>query len=477
MQIHYLGIWVLAFFFLAAPAYAQFGGGVTTQGSVTPGDAAVFVNAYTIRDGGTPGGSGTVNIGTAGQVAYYATTGSTVSSTPNIFVSGSNVGIGSAVPQGALDIGTGQLFVPNGLVGTPSINFGTNDGTGIYRVSSSLTFASNGVARFSIASGFSANNAAGVQLANTSAVSTTTPVIIPDRGDGTTGFAAGTQGNINAIIGGAEKMRITSTGVGINVTAPSTVLSLGVALNSTKLALYDDSTGTGLYAIGATSGNLTFVANGSTGGTAAMVIRGSNGNVGIGSSTPIVRLDVVGGINATGSVGIGTTTIRNSAVLDIQGGFNATGSGIFFTGLATGTNADFLCLSSTGNVLLQTSACTISQTKLKENIFDMQSSGAVHDLISLNPKGFNMIGKNRDPNYSHPQFGFLAEDVAAVNPRLAIYEDDMKTPKSWRQDSVISELVKGFQVHEERLNSGNAMGASSYHRCVSWLPLVCEGER
>lgn len=38
--------------------------------------------------------------------------------------------------------------------------------------------------------------------------------------------------------------------------------------------------------------------------------------------------------------------------------------------------------------------------------------------------------------------------VAAVDPRLAIYDDDMNTPKSYRQEGVIAALVVTAQAQQ-----------------------------
>lgn len=156
-----------------------------------------------------------------------------------------------------------------------------------------------------------------------------------------------------------------------------------------------------------------------------------------------------------GSVGIGTTTPRNSALLDVNGGLNVSGSGVFFTGLTTGTNADFLCAGSTGQAFVQTSACTISQRKLKENFLAVTGEAAVDDIMALKPMQFNFKKTNPanpDINATRTQYGFIAEDVALVDPKLSIYEADGVTPKSWRQESVIAELVKVSQVQQEEIN-------------------------
>lgn len=82
------------------------------------------------------------------------------------------------------------------------------------------------------------------------------------------------------------------------------------------------------------------------------------------------------------------------------------------------------------------------------------------DLLKLAPTQFNMKQidpPNKDMNFTHTQYGFIAEDVAAVDHNLSIFEQDGVTPKSWRQDSVIALLVKGIQFQQaeiEQLSQG-----------------------
>ncbi len=121
------------------------------------------------------------------------------------------------------------------------------------------------------------------------------------------------------------------------------------------------------------------------------------------------------------------------------------GGGMTNTHITTGTNADFLCLSAGGVFLLQTSACTISSMRFKNWLGDVSSSDALRDVFRLKPIAFTMKEDaqhpNPDRNYPRPQIGLSAENVAEVMPLCAIYEDDGTTPKSYRQECVIAQLV------------------------------------
>jgi hypothetical protein len=129
------------------------------------------------------------------------------------------------------------------------------------------------------------------------------------------------------------------------------------------------------------------------------------------------------------------------------------GATIKLTGVTTGTNADFLCLSSGGVILVQTSACTISSRRFKEEVVDMQGS-AMPELSKMEVASFRLKDThNKDPNAHAKQIGLIAENIAEVAPECAIYENDMTTPKSYRQECVIALLVKAVQEQQHEIES------------------------
>lgn len=120
--------WLLVFFLFCTPSFAQNNPGVIVKGTVTPNNCPKFLNAWTLEDSGTTcgGGSGTVSTGTAGNIAFYQSTGSTVIGTSAIDINTStwNVGIGTATPAYSLTVvGTSAAtaFLANGVT-PPSLS-------------------------------------------------------------------------------------------------------------------------------------------------------------------------------------------------------------------------------------------------------------------------------------------------------------------------------------------------------------------
>ena len=112
--------------------------------------------------------------------------------------------------------------------------------------------------------------------------------------------------------------------------------------------------------------------------------------------------------------------------------------------------------------------------KLKDDIVEVSGDAAFNDLMALRPVSFKFKQTrppNADPNFTKPQYGFIAEEVADVDPQITVYDNDGVTPKSWDERHVVPLLVKGFQIQQREIEA--ATGAFPFHKCLNWLPLLC----
>jgi hypothetical protein len=151
--------------------------------------------------------------------------------------------------------------------------------------------------------------------------------------------------------------------------------------------------------------------------------------------------------SASGAVNIATNTASSTVTIGNSGNTGKT----VLAGISTGTAADTVCLTSGGVVILQAAACTISSLRFKDDVTDHEGS-AVPEIAKMEVADFNLKPTgNRDPNANSRQTGLIAENIAQVAPECAIYEDDMKTPKSYRQECVIALLVKGMQEQSREI--------------------------
>lgn len=167
------------------------------------------------------------------------------------------------------------------------------------------------------------------------------------------------------------------------------------------------------------------------------------GNNFSGSPTANNQINIGGVFKYSGA----TTATTISGNVTATGNLTAEGNIVFSAG-TTGTTTGFICYGNGNQIYFQSTSCGSSQRRLKENFVDISGATASADLMALKPTQFNFkptTPPNPDPNATGTQYGFIAEEVAAVDPRLALYQNDMRTPKSWRQDSMIALLVKESQ--------------------------------
>jgi hypothetical protein len=308
------------------------------------------------------------SVGTTGDLFETQNNG-----TSNFVIqSGGNVGIGTTTPQATLDIGTGQIAAPLGSATLPGYSFEGNSNSGLWFNGSGVQFTLAGTNRFQIASGgITPSNGNGFDLVNATALSTTAPNIVVNRADLTTGFASGATGNINVIIGGAEMMRWTSTGVGIGTTAPNansilqlysttkgflppqlnnaqesamgTSLPTGLVVYNTQNNELESFNGTSWEAVGAaaadaggTNGQLQYNNGGDLGGTAGLTWDSTNDALTLASiANPAASV-----LTITGGTLTGTTSYPALNVTQTWNNAAGTFTGILENVTATSSNAN-----------------------------------------------------------------------------------------------------------------------------------------
>ena len=185
--------------------------------------------------------------------------------------------------------------------------------------------------------------------------------------------------------------------------------------------------------------------NTSAGAAAAAVLQ-----IGNNTSENEFMITLNGGGNSSGN-GANSATISNGGPIYLS----QSGGNIFLKTLITGTNADFLCLTAGAQVVIQSSACTISSLRFKPD-WKSYDGDAISIVSSLDVGTFHVdLGpvRNPDPNAYSLQAGLNAENIAKVFPLAAVYEQDMRTPKSYRQEAVIGLLVKADQQEDAKLDA------------------------
>ncbi len=311
---------------------------VGTTGTVAGVTVNVIPQAVAVTASAPVGGL-TFSTAATGQMAYFSGT-SAVSGTPNVYVSGGYIGVGTATPTDVLHI------ADQNNTGVRFDEYNSSDGASIRLRRAKGTFASpTGLIvddRIGAITGFGYNSAA--------AFGTVAAQYGMYASETHTSTAHGSYLRMdttpNGSLSAAERVRIDQNGyVGIGTTVPQSQFQVGAAGTaswqpvgmgpayyagggpyntsfigfnlvggSNSYTTGTDSGNNGAAAIyGSISGDMLLATVPTTGGTqqtltgtnlasdVKMIVKAS-GNVGIGSTSPAVALDVAGSINATGTV-------------------------------------------------------------------------------------------------------------------------------------------------------------------------------
>ncbi len=147
--------------------------------------------------------------------------------------------------------------------------------------------------------------------------------------------------------------------------------------------------------------------------------------VGVGTSSPASKLSVVGSSYFAGAI-YATSTVTMTAL----------------TGATGGTNQD-VCINTAGVLINETTGtCVVSSKRFKENIEPLNLSGL--DLIrrlntvSYSPKSDDVA------DYGNLQYGFIAEEVADIDPHLAKYGTD-GLPRTLDDRALLAVAFKAIQ--------------------------------
>jgi len=145
-----------------------------------------------------------------------------------------------------------------------------------------------------------------------------------------------------------------------------------------------------------------FFVGASTGGglLERLRIKSSSGNIGIGVSNPLYRLDVEGVINASG---------------------NVRANGVVLT----------------------------SDARLKQDIHDI--SYGLNTVMALRPVEYQKKNSIQDKNYNKHEIGFLAQDIAKVLPSLVTSGSDEYKTLAVSYTELIPVLAKAIQEQQKQI--------------------------
>ncbi len=396
------------------------GNGATNAATALSGDASLIIGSLTINPGVITGAKIAASTISGGNIVPNPSIGGTLSAA-NL------VSLGALTSTGALTVGVGGTTTFGGLSYTwPSLplttgNFLQTDNLG--------------------------------NLSWTAQALFTTPNVVPK------GSAGG------LVASGIYENALGDVGIGtvtpsfpLDIKTPTNAYGLNHSDGTVVMSTYAGNGGAYGGAIGTQSDHPFFIYTAA--GGARMTILGNNGGintggVGIGTPTPLNRLDIAGGavvgsayagINTApsngllvqGNVGIGTVTPSSIGILHVAGGniavdgtaangivwvngntyqahmhrFGAVNSNLYVTNAGSSNLTGVYLASGAVNWT------STSDRRLKENI--VETSYGLDEILRLSVKEFNF----RTTKEKDKKIGFIAQEVYKVIPEIVQKGDD-----------------------------------------------------
>ena len=240
-------------------------------------------------------------------------------------------------------------------------------------------------------------------------------------------------------VGASERLRIDSSGrVGIGTSSPNSKLHVK---DSTDIAMSNDADGQFVIEGSGYSGAIALNATGMQiyqNSSARSLILGTN-------ETARITINGSGGVNIASSSGNGYLSVPQA-----------------YTG-TTGSAANMHILSS--GVFLR----SVSSGKYKTGIEDAEMSYA-EELYNLRPVYYKSLGTFDNPDHSH--WGFIAEEVAEIDPRLCLF----KTTEPDLDDDGNIQRDDDGNIIETTLDEPVVEGVQ-YDRIIPLLLMLLKGQK
>lgn len=400
----------LPLLFLAAPAFAQQGGGVVQVGTVTANDCVAWVGANRIKDAGTTcgggGGSGTVtSVAQTFTGGLISVSGSPITTAGTLALTVAGTSGGIPYFSSASTWATSAALAANALViggGAGAAPATTTTGTGVV---TALGIAVNGSGAISL----------------TTSPSFVTPVL---------GVAAGTSLALNGATIGANALAVTGNTqlgnfLGVNTT-PSSFTGQELKISG------------GIYLTNSINMNTSSIVN--------INILAWNSDSGISR----ISANLLG--------------VGNGTAADFSGGlkltsFTATGASVILSGLAAdaATTDSTVCVKSSDGTILKGSGTLgiclgTSSARYKTDIRPL--TAGLGEVLALPSKTFYLDEEHGDP--MKQMYGFTAEDCAKVLPKLVGFDIEGRA-NTCDYLGVVPVLVHAIQQQQEQIDALRAM--------------------
>ena len=263
-------------------------------------------------------------------------------------------------------------------------------------------------------------------------------------------------------------LNLSSGSVGIGTSNPGAKLEVNAGYSSEQFILRreDDGTNNGAYSLGADSAGLKFWSGGFATDSTPDIVFDSDGNVGIGTTSPDAKLDIVnGGQRLQFLTGDNTSDYRGYISLNDDSmniGNNSTsrglklknGNGTLFTVASGGaigirTEEPGYSLHVNGTAYAAGAAGALSDSRHKNTIENLKYG--LDEVLQLRPVNFMWNAeKVADHGMSGVQLGLIAQEVEGILPEVVLTAPDQSQTKSIKYSALIPPMIQAIKDLESR---------------------------
>ena len=139
----------------------------------------------------------------------------------------------------------------------------------------------------------------------------------------------------------------------------------------------------------------------------------------------------------SGGLAVNTTALTGTAITSV--------GTVTFASITSSSTGDYMCFNTSTSEVTQSTTCTLSSERYKENIESMRDMG-LDTVLSMRPVTFT----SKIHPEAGPMPGFIAEEVERVDKRLVWYENGLVNSVKYLEYTAV--LTRAIQQQQTEIS-------------------------